>query len=128
VANFDGIELESRATTFRGGSMVAWFGGIVTSTSARPELAPGARLSAGTTLFGGHRAVTDAPPGWRVESSAKALMGRGKDARGPPAADDPEAPVLQRSTALRSAARIAVWRGTRGRPARPRVLTGRAFG
>jgi hypothetical protein len=88
VAIFDGIELESRATTFRGGSMVAWFGGIDVDLSST-ELAPGARLSA-NTLFGGIAVTT--PPGWRVESSAKALMG-GVDAR-TPAADDPDAPVL----------------------------------
>ena len=28
VAIFDGIDLESRASAFRGGSMLAWFGGI----------------------------------------------------------------------------------------------------
>jgi hypothetical protein len=28
VAIFDGIELESRATAFTGGSILAWFGGI----------------------------------------------------------------------------------------------------
>src|SRR5829696_8827973 len=87
VAAFDGIELESRAKAFRGGSMLAWFGGIeVDLTNA--ELAPGAHLSV-HTLFGG--IAIKAPPSWRVESKVKALGG-GVDAR-TPAAESPDAPV-----------------------------------
>jgi hypothetical protein len=88
VAIFDGIELESRANAFKGGSMLAWFGGIEADLR-EAELAPDARLSV-FTLFGGIDIET--PPGWRVESSVKALAG-GVDAR-TPGQDDPDAPVL----------------------------------
>jgi hypothetical protein len=86
VAILDGVQLESKAKAFRGGSMLAWFGGIEADLSAA-ELAPGARLSV-HALFGGIEVTT--PATWRVESEVKAVMG-GVDARG---ADDPAAPVL----------------------------------
>src|SRR5215510_986276 len=71
VAILDGRELKSRAKEFRGGTMFAWFGGIdVDLTEA--ELAQGARIRA-NTLFGG--VAIKIPPGWRVQSKAKALMG-----------------------------------------------------
>jgi hypothetical protein len=88
VAILDGIELESRAATFRGGSMLAWFGGIEVDLH-RAELAEGARLSL-YAIFGGIEVTT--PPGWRVESSAKAFMG-GLDVPNAPDGD-PDAPVL----------------------------------
>jgi hypothetical protein len=88
VAVFDGIDLKSRAGAFRGGSMLAWFGGIAVDLR-EAELAPGARLSL-HTLCGGIAIKT--PPGWRIESSVKALFG-GVDAKSP-APDDPNAPTL----------------------------------
>ena len=88
VAVFDGIELESRAKAFRGGSMLAWFGGIEVDLR-NAELAAGARLST-HALFGGIEIWT--PPNWRIESQAKALLG-GVETGGQ-AEDDPEAPVL----------------------------------
>lgn len=86
VAILDGVELQSRSKAFRGGSMLAWFGGIDADLS-EAELAPGARLTV-HALFGGIDVTT--PPGWRVESETKAVMG-GIDARG---SEDPDAPVL----------------------------------
>lgn len=86
VAVFDGIELKNRAKAFKGGSMLAWFGGIEVDLRDA-ELAPGARLSA-HTLFGGIEITT--PPSWRVESNAKALAG-GVDVR-LPAEDNPTRP------------------------------------
>jgi hypothetical protein len=86
VAILDGVQLESRARAFRGGSMLAWFGGIEADLSGA-ELAPGARLSV-HALMGGIEITT--PATWRVESEVKAVMG-GIDTRG---ADDPAAPVL----------------------------------
>ena len=88
VAILDGVELESRAEAFKGGSMLAWFGGIDVDLRGA-ELASDARLTV-HALFGGIEVKT--PPGWRIESSVKAFMG-GADARGA-AEDDPEAPVL----------------------------------
>jgi hypothetical protein len=88
VAVFNGIDLKSRAKAFRGGSMLAWFGGIAVDLR-EAELTPGARLRV-HTLFGGIAIRT--PPTWRVDSSVKVLFG-GVDAR-TPARDDPEAPVL----------------------------------
>jgi hypothetical protein len=43
VAVFDGIDLRSRAKAFKGGSMLAWWGGIAVDLR-EAELAPGARL------------------------------------------------------------------------------------
>lgn len=88
VAVFDGIELKSRATSFRGGSMLAWFGGIAVDLRD-VELATGARLSV-STLFGGVAIKT--PPNWRIESRVHVLAG-GIEA-GTPGADEPDAPVL----------------------------------
>jgi hypothetical protein len=88
VAVFDGIDLTSSAKSFRGGSMLAWFGGIAVDLR-EAELAPGARLSV-NTLSGGIAIKT--PPTWRIKSSVKALAG-GVDAR-TPAEDDEDAPVL----------------------------------
>lgn len=88
VAVFDGIDLKSRAKPFKGGSMLAWFGGIAVDLRDA-ELASGATLSV-HTLFGGIAIKT--PPSWRVESNVKALMG-GVDAQ-TPTQIDPNAPVL----------------------------------
>jgi len=89
VAVFDGIDLKSRAEAFKGGSMLAWFGGIQLDLR-EAELAPGALLSV-RTLFGGIDITT--PPGWRIESSVKAFAG-GVDARRQ-TKDDPGEPVLR---------------------------------
>jgi hypothetical protein len=88
VAVLDGIELKSRARAFKGGSMLAWLGGIAVDLRDA-ELAPGARLAV-HTLFGGISIKT--PPSWRVESNVKVLAG-GVDVR-TPAKDDADAPVL----------------------------------
>ena len=88
VAVMDGIELTNRSKAFKGGSMVAWYGGIAVDLR-EAELAPDARLSV-RTLFGG--IAIRVPPTWRIESSVTALAG-GVDA-GTPAQDDPDAPVL----------------------------------
>jgi hypothetical protein len=71
AAIFNGIELASRAEAFRGGSMLAWFGGIAVDLRDA-ALAPDARLSL-TTVFGG--IAIRVPPGWRVESELRALAG-----------------------------------------------------
>lgn len=88
VAIFDGVELESRASAFRGGSMLAWFGGVAVDLR-EATLAPGARLSV-HALFGG--VAIRVPPEWRIESSLHALAG-GVDVRSSEH-DDPAAPTL----------------------------------
>lgn len=88
VAIFDGIDLKSRATAFRGGSMLSWFGGIAVDLR-EAELAPGARLRVHAMLGG---IAIRIPEGWRVESNVKAIMG-GVDTR-TIAAEDPAAPTL----------------------------------
>jgi hypothetical protein len=88
MAVFDGVELKSRATAFRGGSMLAWFGGIAVDLR-EAQLAPEAHLDV-HSLFGG--IAIRVPPGWRVESRAKAVSGG--VAVDVPEPDDPEAPTL----------------------------------
>jgi hypothetical protein len=88
VAILDGIDLTNRASAFKGGSLLAWFGGI--SVDLREaELASDARLCL-RTFYGGIAIKT--PPHWRLESHVRAVAG-GVDVRG--SADEAsEAPVL----------------------------------
>ena len=72
VAALNGVQLKSRATAFRGGTMLAWFGGIAVDLREASLDAGGARLSV-HSLFGG--VAIRVPPGWRIESSMHALMG-----------------------------------------------------
>jgi hypothetical protein len=87
VAIFDGIDLESRAPAFRGGSMFAWFGGISVDLSAAKLSSDGAHLDL-HALNGG--IAIEVPEGWRVRSSMRAVAG-GVDVRAaePEAADAP---------------------------------------
>jgi hypothetical protein len=71
TAIHNGLELTSRATAFRGGSMFTWFGGIAVDLRDA-TLAPDARLSL-TTVFGG--IDLQVPHGWRVESRIRARPG-----------------------------------------------------
>lgn len=71
AAIFDGIELKSTAQAFRGGSMLAWFGGIAVDLRGA-KLAPGAHLTM-HALWGG--IAIRVPAGWKVESSAKSIIG-----------------------------------------------------
>ena len=88
VAIFDGIELSSRATSFGGGSMLAWFGGIAVDLR-EAKLAADAHLSVHALLGG---IAIRVPPGWRIESNVHALGGGvAVDA---PYNDDAEAPRL----------------------------------
>jgi hypothetical protein len=71
VAILNGIELESRAQAFRGGSMLTWLGGIAVDLR-EARLAPDAHLEVGS-LFGG--IAIRVPSGWRVESDVQSLGG-----------------------------------------------------
>lgn len=88
VAIFDGVNLKSRATAFRGGSMLSWFGGIAVDLRDA-QLAPDARLSVHSLLGG---IAIRVPPGWHVESNVHALAGG--VAIDAPAPDEPGAPRL----------------------------------
>jgi hypothetical protein len=88
VAVFDGVELKSRASAFRGGSMLAWFGGIAVDLR-EATLAPDAHLSV-HALWGG--IAIRIPEGWGIESNVNTIMG-GVDTRAI-GADDPDAPTL----------------------------------
>ena len=70
-AVFDGVELRSEAKAFRGGSMLAWYGGIEADLR-EAQLAPDARLSV-TALFGG--IALRVPPEWRIEKDIRAVAG-----------------------------------------------------
>jgi hypothetical protein len=89
TAIFGGVELKSRAQAFRGGSMLAWYGGVAVDLR-EAKLAPGgAQLSTGA-LWGG--VAIKVPPGWRVEHTARVFSGGvAVDA---PEPDDPDAPTL----------------------------------
>lgn len=71
VAIMNGIELASRAQSFRGGSMFAWLGGIAVDLR-EAQLAADAHLDLGS-VFGG--IALRVPPGWRVESDLRSLAG-----------------------------------------------------
>jgi hypothetical protein len=88
VAVLNGIDLKSRATGFRGGSMFAWLGGIAVDLR-EAELAPDANLRL-STLLGG--IAVRIPAGWQVESKVKAVFG-GVDVKAL-GANDPTAPTL----------------------------------
>jgi len=71
VAILDGVELESRARAFRGGSLLSWLGGIAVDLR-EAQLAPDAHLDV-RSLFGG--IAIRVPPGWRVESGVTSFAG-----------------------------------------------------
>lgn len=71
VAIYDGVELRSRTSAFRGGSLLAWYGGMEIDLS-EATLAPEVHLTV-HVLFGG--VAIRLPPGCRVESAIKALGG-----------------------------------------------------
>jgi hypothetical protein len=89
VAILNGIELESRAQAFRGGSMFTWLGGIAVDLR-HAQLAPDAHLELGS-LFGG--IALRVPVGWRVEADVRSLAG-GVAAHVPEPEED-DAPTLR---------------------------------
>lgn len=88
VAIYDGIEMKSRASAFRGGSMLSWFGGIAVDLR-EATLAPEASLRV-HALWGG--IAIRVPPGWRVVSNMHAFGGG--VAVHVPEPEDPDAPTL----------------------------------
>ena len=69
MAVFDGVQLASRATAFRGRSMLAWYGGV-NADLREATLAPEAQLSV-TALFGG--VSLRVPADWRMRVFERAL-------------------------------------------------------
>jgi hypothetical protein len=88
AAILNGIELESHARSFRGGSALTWFGGISIDLR-QATLAPEALLNLGT-MFGG--IDVRVPAGWRVESTGRALFGGVADDLAQP--EDPDSPTI----------------------------------
>jgi hypothetical protein len=89
VAILNGVELESRAQAFRGGSLLSWLGGIAVDLR-KAELAPDAHLDV-RSLMGG--IAIRVPPGWRIESGVKTLGGG--VAIGVPEPESDDAPTLR---------------------------------
>lgn len=89
VAIFDGVELESRASAFRGGSMLAWFGGVSVDLREAKLSPAGAHLHL-HALNGG--IAIKVPEGWRVRSSLRAVAG-GVETRAPEP-ESADAPTL----------------------------------
>lgn len=71
VAIFDGIELASRSTAFRGGAILAWFGGVALDLRAA-TVAPGARMDV-RAVFGG--VAIRVPTSRRVEADGTGFAG-----------------------------------------------------
>jgi len=88
VAILGGIDLESRAQAFRGGTMLAWFGGVAVDLR-QAKLGPDARLTVGA-LFGG--VDVKVPPGWRVVSTSRTFAGGVSE--DVPEPEDANAPTL----------------------------------
>ena len=88
VAIFDGIELKNRSNAFRGGTVLAWFGGIAVDLS-EATLAPDARLDVRAVIGG---VAIKVPPGWRIDAETSSLIG-GIDVRAA-RPEDPDAPTL----------------------------------
>lgn len=71
VAILDGVEVESHSTAFRGGTVLAWFGGVTIDLTGA-TLAAGARLEI-RAIIGG--VAVKVPPDWRIEATADAFLG-----------------------------------------------------
>ena len=85
AAIFDSVELESRATSFRGGSLLCWFGGGTVDLRGATLDPAGARLTI-RAIFGGGLLVV--PDDWLVDLQVIGIMGGvgdSRDVRGRPA-------------------------------------------
>jgi hypothetical protein len=90
VAIFDGVDVTSRAASFRGGNVLAWYGrGDLDLRGATLDPA-GARLRA-RSIFGGLRILV--PVSWRVEVHSVAVFGGVGNSTDPSKAD-PASPTL----------------------------------
>jgi hypothetical protein len=71
-AIFDGAQGASRATAFRGGDAIAWYGGLDLDLR-EAELDPGGAYLRAMAIFGGARIVV--PEDWAVEVHGRPIMG-----------------------------------------------------
>ena len=88
VAIFDGAELTSQASAFRGGRVLAWFGGIDVDLRGA-TIVDGAELDV-RALFGG--IAVHVPAGVRVDGHGRAILGGVDLSSGGP--DDPGTPTI----------------------------------
>jgi len=89
VGIMNGFELASRATAFRGGTILGWFGGGTLDLRGATLHEDGGRLEV-RALFGGARIVV--PPTWPVEPRVTAIFGGVGDTRD--ATAEPSGPTL----------------------------------
>jgi hypothetical protein len=86
VSIFEATRLASRATSFRGGSALCWYGALDLDLRGATLHPSGARLRV-VTIFGGTRVIV--PDGWQVRVRPVGIMGgasdetSGRDAPGP---------------------------------------------
>ena len=78
AAIFDSVDLESRATSFRGGSLLCWFGGGTVDLRGATLDPAGARLTI-RAIFGGGLLVV--PDDWQVDLKVIGIMGGVGDSR-----------------------------------------------
>lgn len=90
AAIFDSLEFESHATSFRGGSLLCWFGGGTVDLRGATLDPAGAHLTV-RAIFGGGLLIV--PDDWQVDLRVIGIaggVGDSRDARGRPA----DAPIL----------------------------------
>jgi hypothetical protein len=90
VAIFEGVDITNRATAFRGGSVLAWYGGGDLDLRGATLDPAGARLRA-RSIFGGLRILV--PASWRVDVHSVGIFG-GVGNRTDPATAEPASPTL----------------------------------
>ena len=78
VAIFDELDFASRASAFRGGSVLCWYGGGVLDLTEAALDPAGARLRV-VNVFGGM--ALRVPLDWQVELRARSVFGGAGDAR-----------------------------------------------
>lgn len=81
AAIFEGMDLKSRSSAFRGGDLLLWYGGGTLDLRGATLDPDGAELRV-RSIFGGMELVV--PPAWPVEVHSRAVFGGvGDDSEGP---------------------------------------------
>jgi hypothetical protein len=84
AAIFDGLEARSRATAFRGGELLVWFGGGTLDLREATLDPAGATLRV-RAIFGGLEVIV--PESWPIEVHANSIFGGVGDATDPESVD-----------------------------------------